>query len=201
MSHRFCSCAGTAILMLVPILTLGSISAAPTLAAAPPPTMVTSSLNAIATVETTDPTTRQVLLSGPGGKLLTVTAGPEIRNFAQIQPGDRLVLTLRKVVAVRLAPPGTNLPSPSGAAGDARAARGELPAGASFMAVEVQVHVVSVDRRTHVVTFTDPDGVSHTAELHNQAIIRFANKLRVGENVQIDYLQSVSITMHSTPPS
>jgi hypothetical protein len=67
-----------------------------------------------------------------------------------------------------------------------------------FMVVEVQVRVDAIDRRNHTVTFTDPHGVSHTAELHNPAMIRFA-KLRVGNNVQIDYLQSISITMHPIP--
>jgi hypothetical protein len=197
MSFRF---SGIARAMLVPafIVILGGVSAAPVLAA-PPPTIVAKSLTAVAIVETTDPATRQVLLSGPGGKLLTVTAGPEIRNFAQIQPGDRLVLTLRKAVAVQVAPRGSALPPPSGVAGAARAARGELPAGAGFMAVEVQVRVDAIDRANHTVTFTDPDGVSHTAELHNPAMIRFVNKLRVGDNVQIEYLQSVSITLHPMP--
>ena len=182
-------------LMLVPILTLGGFLAARALAA-PPPIMVNKSVTAVASVETTDPTTRQILLSGPSGKLLTITAGPEIRNFAQIQAGDHLVLTFRKAVAVQLTPPGKTLPTPSGVAGGARAARDELPAGAGFMVVEVRVRVDAIDRRNHTVTFTDPDGVSRTAELHNPAMIRFANKLRVGDNVQIDYLQSISITMH-----
>ena len=195
MALRFPIITVASALMLVPMLTLGGFSAAPALAA-PPATMVSKSVTAVATVETTDPTTRQILLSGPSGKLLTVTAGPEIRNFAQIQAGDHLVLTFRKAVAVQLTPPGKTLPTPSMVTGGARAARGALPAGAGFMVVEVQVRVDAIDRRNHTVTFTDPDGVSHTAELHNPAMIRFANKLRVGDNVQIDYLQSISITMH-----
>jgi hypothetical protein len=188
---------GIARSVLVPavVVILGGVPAMPVLAA-PPPTIVAKSMTAVAVVETTDPATRQVLLSGPDGKLLTVTAGPEVRNFAQIQPGDRLVLTFRKAIAVQLAPRGSALPPPSGVAGAARAARGELPAGAGFMAVEVQVRVDAIDRTNHTVTFTDPDGVSHTAELHNPAMIRFVNKLRVGDNVQVEYLQSVSITLH-----
>lgn len=177
------------------MLALGGAMAAPALAAAPPPTMVAKTLTAVATVETVDPTTRQVLLSGPEGRLLTVTAGPEIRNFNQIQAGDRLILTFRRAVAVQLAPAGSTLPQPTGVGGTARAARGELPAGAGFMAVEAQVRVEAIDRKAHTVTFTDADGVSHAVELHNPAMLRFANKLKVGDNVQVDYLQSVSIKL------
>ncbi len=197
MSYHFSRIARSVLVPAVVVI-LGGAPAVPVLAA-PPPTIVAKSVTAVAIVETTDPSTRQVLLSGPDGKLLTVTAGPEIRNFAQIQPGDRLVLTFRKAVAVQLAPRGAALPPPSGVVGAGRAARGELPAGAGFVAVEVQVHVDAIDRANHTVTFTDPDGVTRTAELHNPAMIYFVNKLRVGDNVQIEYLQSVSITLHPMP--
>jgi hypothetical protein len=177
-------------------LALGGLSARPAMAASPQPTMVDKSLTAVAVVESTDPTTRQILLSGPGGRLMTLTAGPEIRNFDQIQAGDRLVLTFRKAVAVQLAPPGAALPPPAGLLGASRAARGELPAGAGFEVVQVTVHVDAVDRAAHSVTFTDPDGVSRTVEVHNPAMIRFARRLKPGDNVQIDYLQSISIKLH-----
>jgi hypothetical protein len=58
------------------------------------------------------------------------------------------------------------------------------------------VHVDAVDRAAHSVTFTDPDGVSRTVEVHNPAMIRFARRLKPGDNVQIDYLQSISIKLH-----
>jgi hypothetical protein len=191
MSFRHSMLAAAAALML----SLGGISTRPAVAA-PQPTMVDKSLTAVAVVESTDPTTRQILLSGPGGRLMTLTAGPEIRNFGQIQAGDRLVLTFRRAVAVQLAPPGSALPPAAGLLGASRAARGELPAGAGFEAVQVTVHVDSVDRAAHSVTFTDPDGASHTVEVHNPAMIRFARKLKPGDNVQIDYLQSISIKLH-----
>jgi hypothetical protein len=191
MSLRLSRLAAAAALML----TLAGAGVTPVLAASPQPTMVGKSLTAVATVESVDPTTRQVLLSGPDGRLLTVTAGPEIRNFSQIRAGDHLVLTFRKAVAVQLAPPGATLPPPAGALGAARSARGALPAGAGFEAVEVTVRVDSIDRRAHTVTFTDPDGVSRTVEVHNPAMIRFTNRLKPGDNVQIDYLQSVSLKL------
>ncbi len=191
MSHRLPMRAAAALL-----IAFVALSARPGLAASPQPTMVDKSLTAVAVVESTDPTTRQILLSGPGDQLTTVTAGSEIRNFDQIKAGDRLVLTFRRAVAVQLAPPGSALPPAAGLLGAARAARGELPAGAGFEAVQVTVHVDAVDRAAHTVTFTDPNGVSHTVEVHNPAMIRFARKLKPGDNVQVDYLQSVSIKLH-----
>ena len=178
------------------LLGLAGAAVTPARAASPPPTMVTKSMTAVATVESVDPTTRQVLLSGPGGRFLTVTAGPDVRRFSDIHAGDHLVLTFHKAVAVQMAGPDKVLPPPAGVAGAMRSARGELPAGAGFTAIKVQVRVDAMDRRSHTVTFTDPDGVSHTAELRDPALIRFANKLKPGDQVQIDYLEGVSITLH-----
>lgn len=195
MSFRRTTLAAASALMLA----LGATYAAPAFAADPQPTMVEKTLTAVAIVESTDPTTREVLLSGPDGRLLTVVAGPEVRNFNQIQAGDHLVLTFRKAVAVQLAPADKTLPQPVGVVGATRAARGALPAGSGFMAMSVQVTIDSIDRRAHTVTFTDPQGVTHIVELHNPAMIHFADKLKKGDNVQINYLQSVSIKLRPDP--
>jgi hypothetical protein len=189
MSFRRCSFAAAAALMVA----VGGMSARPALAATPPPTMVVKSKTAVAVVESTDPTTRQILLSGPGDRLTTLTAGPEIRNFAQIKAGDRVVLILHKAVAVQLAPSGSSLPPPWAVLASTRAARGALPAAAGYAAVKMTVRVASIDRAVHSVTFTDPDGASRTVEIHNPAMIRFVHKLKPGDTVQINYLQSISI--------
>src|ERR1700693_6207534 len=80
---------------------------------APPPTAIQQTVTGVATVESVDQTTRQVLLSDPSGNLLTVTAGPGIRNLAQVHAGDQVHVIYQRAVAVRLASPGGSLPSPS----------------------------------------------------------------------------------------
>jgi len=54
----------------------------PTLAA-PPPIIAAQTVAGIATVESIDQSTHQVLLSDASGNLLTIVAGPAIRNLVQ----------------------------------------------------------------------------------------------------------------------
>src|ERR1700722_6477614 len=59
-------------------------------AVAQKPAVVSTTFQATATVETVDAKTRQILLKRDDGKFVTLVAGPDVRNFAQIKPGDRV---------------------------------------------------------------------------------------------------------------
>jgi hypothetical protein len=75
--------------------------------AAPPPGVAMGELTKLtATVETTDMTTREVLLRGEGGRLATVVAGPEVRNLGQVRPGDRVVMEYQEAIAAEIVRPG-----------------------------------------------------------------------------------------------
>jgi hypothetical protein len=45
-----------------------------------------------ATVEAINPTTREVTLKGPEGKVVTVTADSRVRNLANVHVGDKVVV-------------------------------------------------------------------------------------------------------------
>jgi hypothetical protein len=184
-----------AILLGVAGALIGSALADAQPAPTPPPTMVQKTVTGVATVETVDHATRQVLLRLPSGKLLTVTVGPQVRNLPQVRAGDHVNITYQQVAAVRLAPPGSALPAASGEAGMVRAAAGQLPAGTVFTMVHVVVRVNSMDMTNHTVTFTDPDGTVHTVVLRTAAMQNFASQLKPGNNVRIDYLQGMTITV------
>ena len=47
-------------------------------------------VEATATITAIDPATRSITLKGPQGKETTVTAGPEVKNFAQMKVGDQV---------------------------------------------------------------------------------------------------------------
>src|SRR5512143_3537229 len=57
---------------------------------------------AIATVVAIDQQTRKVTLRGEGGKEWTFTAGPEVRNLAQVQRGDRVLVQYFQGLALGL---------------------------------------------------------------------------------------------------
>ncbi len=167
---------------------------------APPPTAIHQTVTGVATVESVDQKTRQVLLTDPSGQRLTITAGSAVHNLAQVHAGDKVQITYQRAVAVQLAPLGSTLPAPTGEAAEARAARGQLPAGAAYMWVRVTVRVNAVDTANNTVTFTGPNGATHTALLRNPAMQNFASQLKPGDNVQIDYLQGVTINVQKMQP-
>lgn len=177
-------------------LTIGAaaVAAAPAQAAAKP-TIVAETTKLVAVVESVDRTTRQILLSGPDGGLLTLVAGPKMENFAQIKSGDRLYLTFRKAVAVAVTPADKPLAQPAGLTGAHLAARGQMPGAAGFVAVSVEVQIDAIDRRAHTVTFTNAAGEQKTVAVQDAALQHFASKLKPGQHVRLDMMQSVSIKL------
>jgi hypothetical protein len=161
--------------------------------AQPTPTAVQQTATSVAVVESIDYTSREVLLSGPSGNLVTVTAGPAVRNLDKVKVGDKVVLTYSEAVAAQVSPPGGTLPAPSQEVGALRAARGELPAGATYSVIDVHVTVTAVDKATNTVSFTRADGSSGTIEVKNPSMQKFAQGLKPGDNVELQYLQALTI--------
>lgn len=183
------------------MLAFGALTLSAAHAAAPAPLVVGKSITVVGVVESVDPATRQILLSGPDGQLKTITATPDMRNFAQVRAGDRLYLTFSKIIAVALAPKGQPLAPATGLVGAKRAALGHMPGSTGFAAIREEVRVDKVDRAQHLVTVTDADGVSQTVEVHNPALAHFADRLKKGDTVQIDVIQSVKIKLRPDPNS
>jgi hypothetical protein len=150
-------------------------------------------MTATAVVETVDYKSREVLLTPPSGVPVTVVVGPEVRNLDQLKPGDQVVMTLQQAVAVQVSKPDAALPPPMGEAGALRAAKGQLPAGATYSLVDVHVHITAVDPATHQVSFTRADGSPGQITVQNPALQRFAAGLKAGDNVEIQYLQALTI--------
>ena len=83
-----------------------------------------------------DAATRTITLKGPKGKVVDVIAGDKVRNFDQIQVGDKVVVQYREALSLELRKT-EGKPGASEAAVAARAKPGERPAG--VVAREVQV--------------------------------------------------------------
>lgn len=151
-------------------------------------------LTARMVVETVDMETRQVLLTDETGHSFTVVAGPEVRNLAQLDPGDTVEIGYLEAVAVKLA----------GAAGDGtvdsavvagRAKEGEKPGAVAGSVSSFVVEFVSYDPRTNVVTFIDPSkrvrAVTIRPEMRDFAAARQSGDL---VDVTIERAIAISVT-------
>ena len=72
-----------------------------------PVAMVEDAAVAVAIVVEVDEKTRNITLRGPEGDKWKFTAGPEVRSFAQIMRGDRLMVSYYEGFALALGPKGS----------------------------------------------------------------------------------------------
>ena len=93
-----------------------------------------------ALVESIDAASRAVTLKRPDGTAVTITAGPEVKNFAQIKVGDSVVVSYVEALTLELKKGGTALRQRTDRDFGVAAKPGERPAGA----VGTQTTVVCV---------------------------------------------------------
>jgi hypothetical protein len=178
----------------------GAIWLAPGLAfaqAAPPPAVVAQTIERTAVIESVNVAERSLLLRGDSGAqtgvLATVRVGPQVRNLAQVRPGDRVVLTVTDSIAVSVARPADGEPATAEGETASRAPAGERPAASLNEGRRVRVRVDAVDAARNVVSFTEPDGVQRTVRVQNPRMQAFLRGLTPGEQVDVVYLESVSL--------
>lgn len=145
-----------------------------------------------ATVQTVDAETRQVLLrDDESGESFVIVAGPEVRNFAQIDPGDVVVATYTHGVSARIALAGE---SGSGAgAAVVTAAEGQTPGAAAGVVETAIITLDGYDRTQHLARFRGEDGVTHILRVEDQAMRDFASGLRPGTRVEVTFSEAIAI--------
>jgi hypothetical protein len=111
-----------------------------------------------ATVKAVNQKSRTVTLVGPQGNTLTLKVGDEVRNLAQVKPGNKVIVKYHASIAYVLAPSGTKLPDDSMTLAGARATPGEMPGGAVGTRVVVTARVVGVDPVAHTLQIINPTG-------------------------------------------
>ena len=148
-----------------------------------------------ATVIGIDKTTRDITLKGPKGNWVVVTAGPEVKNFDQLNVGDKvhtryneaLVLELKK--GNDLAVTRTDEKSAVGAM------PGAQPAGVAGRRITVVADVVAVNRETQTVTLQGP---RLTAEVKVADPDQF-RRIKKGDQVYATYTQALAMVVEPSP--
>src|SRR5207344_3612617 len=97
---------------------------------APGKAMAAQTVKIAATITAIDKATRDVTLKGPQGNLLTVTAGPEIKNFDMLKVGDQVDLQYIEALSLELKKGGGMPVARTEQAGAVGAKAGATPGGA-----------------------------------------------------------------------
>jgi hypothetical protein len=178
---------------LLPLLAAALLTACASTSEAPTEASITDEVSVEAKILAVDKDTRELTLERADGTTVVVVAGPEVRNFDQIEAGQKVVA--RYVVSLTARRLGADEPDTEAAVevGAARAAPGERPAGAIGADLRMTVVVKSVDLDQNLVVFTDPDGVIHAVEAEREQGQRFIAGLKPGDRVVLVYTEALAL--------
>ncbi len=148
------------------------------------------------TITAIDAATRVVDLLGEGGNELSVTAGPEVRNFDQLKVGDTVTLSMTKALTLELKKGSTAVISRTDDVAGARAESGEQPGGVIGRKVTIMAEVTAKDAEAQTVTLQGPE---RSIELPIQDPAQFA-LISVGDRVEATYVEAVAVSVEQVVP-
>ena len=152
---------------------------------------VVETIKVTATITAIDKATRDITLKGPQGNEMTVTAGPEVRNFDNLKVGDQVNLNYIEALTLELKKGGGMIVQRTEKAGAAGAKPGEKPAGAVGRQVTVVADVVGVDPAKQTITLKGPQRTVNMRIPDPEQFKRVAK----GDQVEATYTQAVALAV------
>lgn len=144
-----------------------------------------------ASVEAVDQATREVTLRNAEGDTVTFTAGPEVRNLAQIEAGDQVLAEITEEVRIEVhANPDGMQPGVGEVVAAARAEEGAMPAGAVSDTVVITAVVEEIDLEANTFKLRGPEGNVREFVAANPENLR---RSAVGDLVVITITESFGI--------
>lgn len=144
-----------------------------------------------ATITAIDKATRDVTLKGPQGNLVTVTAGPEVKNFDKLKVGDQVDLQYIEALTLELKKGGGMVAGRTEKADAVGAKKGETPGGAVGRQVTIVADVVAVDPAKQVVTLKGPQ---QTVDLRIPDPEQF-KRIAKGDQVEAKFTQALAVSV------
>jgi len=127
---------------------------------------------------------------------VVMEVGDEVRNLAQVQVGDRVVVQFFQAVAVDLKKGGGLEATADQAVVAARAMPGDKPAGGVGEATEVVATIMAIDRDEPSVTLKGPQGNVVDVIVQDPQKL---NGVDVGDQVIITYTRAMAISVEPSP--
>jgi hypothetical protein len=152
---------------------------------------VAQTVKLTATITAIDAATRALTLKGPEGKEVTLTAGPEVKNFAQMKVGDQVNVEFVEALTLELKKGSAAPVARTEQTGAAAAKPGERPAGAVGRQVTITAEVMNVDPKTQVVTLRGPQ---RTVDLKVKDPEQF-KRVAKGDRVEATYTEALAIAV------
>jgi Cu/Ag efflux protein CusF len=187
--------AATTAACLAATLCLASVARAEAPAAAPRGEAVMASATVTATVVKIDQKTREVTLKGDDGKEFSFVAGEDVKNLAQVKPGDTVTATYAEALAYEVKK-GGEMVGPATVVGGGAAEPGARPAAGIARQTTVTVMITAIDPKAPSVTFKGPQGNTRTIKvMHPEKL----EGVSVGDTVQLTFTEAFGIKVEPAP--
>ena len=146
-----------------------------------------------------DKATREVTIRGGSGNELTITAGPQVKNFKQIKVGDLVTLSYIAALGLDLKKGGGRLRERIESDQAVAAKPGEKPGLVASRTVKVIADVSAVDAAAGTITLRGPTR-SIDLSVKDKELLK---DIRVGDQIAATYEEAVAIavTPAAPPPS
>jgi hypothetical protein len=158
---------------------------------APGKASVAQTVKLTATITAIDKATRDVTLKGPQGNEVTVTVGPDVKNFASMKVGDQVDAQYVEAVTLELKKGGGQKVERTEQTAVKGAKPGEQPAGIVGRQVTVVADVIAVDPAKQTVTLRGPKRTVILPVSEPEQFKRIAK----GDQVEATYTQAFAIAV------
>lgn len=152
-----------------------------------------------ATVTAVEPENRLLSLRNESGKVETIYIGPEIRNYDQIEVGDRVVVTYQQAIAAAVTRPDQSVKQAQVDATVERAEPGEKPRAEISASLVATVKIDAVDTTINTITFTRDDGLARTVRVEDPGARQFMKGLKQGDLVTVTYTEALAVSVREAP--
>lgn len=161
------------------------------LATAPGEAAAAVTVKSSGTIKAIDAKTRAVTILGDGGKEMSIVAGPDVKNFAQLAVGQRVKAEYMRGLTLELKPGSKEPISRTVDTVGGTADEGKLPAGMIGQRVRIVAEVTAVNKETKTVTLKGPER-SVDLELNDPAQVAL---IKVGDRVEAVYIEATAISV------
>jgi hypothetical protein len=152
---------------------------------------VAQTVKLTATITAIDKATRDVTLKGPEGNEVTVTVGPDVKNFANMKVGDQVDAQYAEAVTLELKKGGGQKVERTEQTAVKGAKPGEQPAGVVGRQVTIVADVIAVDPAKQTVTLRGPKRTVILPVSDPEQFKRIAK----GDQVEATYTQAFAIAV------
>jgi hypothetical protein len=157
-----------------------------------PDAVVADTIKSTAKVAGVDRAKRTVTLRAANGAEETLTLGPEVKNFDQIEVGDTVTAEYVEAVAVHVRAPGEP-PSGAAASGIQVAPKGDKPSATMVQQEEMTATIEEIDYAKRTATLRNAQG--KTRQINVDERIQNLDRFKKGDEIVISYTEAMAIAV------